>query len=131
MPSNAQLAQARRRLSTLRQAECTVGAYREQENLTTLKTDRVLVEQHYSGTFKLRSASGAVSARDIAGQQVAVQDVVLSLDVDSSGSVTEDDVVVITKAPRDPALVGLELRIAGIHPVTDATARRFPVEVIS
>lgn len=47
------------------------------------------------------------------------------------GAVTTDDRALILTSGTDPAQVGTEMRIAGKFPNSQATARRFPVEVTS
>lgn len=131
MPSDSQIAQARYKLAKLRGAHCTIGPFTEATDPTTLLPIRTIGDPHYSGPFKLRDPSGDVSERTAASQQVAAQGMVLSLPVVESASVEVGDLVVIDTNPRDPALVGAEFRVAGIHASSDSTARRVRVETFS
>lgn len=81
-----------------------------------------------------------VSFRDARGDGVGAgdqafdrQNPTLSLPVDAVGSadVRTNDVAVITANPLDAGLVGVRFRVAGIHALTQGTARRLPVEVLS
>lgn len=67
------------------------------------------------------------------GQVLASQSPVLKLpvDADGSGAVEVDDIAEITGNPFDTSMIGLKVRIAGVHFKTFATARRFPVEAVS
>lgn len=85
----------------------------------------------YSGPCRVRFPSTVVRESDTQNQFTVEQEPLLSLPVAGSEGVTVDDVVTITANPSDSAMVGLTLRIAGLHAQTQATARRFPVEVTS
>lgn len=87
----------------------------------------------YSGPCKLRFPPQGRSLRelDVQGQFLIEQEPLLSLPVAGSELVSPGDVVTITANPFDPAMVGLKIRIAGVHTQTFATARRFPVEVVT
>lgn len=88
-------------------------------------------ETVYTGPCRVRFPSTVVRETDAQNQFAVEQEPVLSLPVVGSELVTVDDVVTITANPFDTAMVGLTLRIAGVHTQTQATARRFPVEVTS
>lgn len=85
----------------------------------------------YSGPARLKSASTVVSAVDAQGQQLAGQSLRLDLPVSTSSGVQANDSVTVTASVNDPASVGLLLNVEGVFFQTDATARRFPVEVQS
>lgn len=86
----------------------------------------------YSGPCRLIFRSNSVVREtDAQGQFLLEQEPQLSLPVVGSETVTVGDAVTITANPYDAAMVGLTLRIAGIHTQTQATARRFPVEVVT
>ena len=83
----------------------------------------------YSGPGRLKSASSVVGDVDAAGQKFAGQTFRLDLPVSTSAGVQANDSVAITASVNDPSSVGLLLNIEGVFFQTDATARRFPVEV--
>lgn len=85
----------------------------------------------YEGPARLRSASSVVGDVDAQGQLLAAQTLVLSLPVATSGDVQVNDTVVVTASVNDPSNVGLQLNVEGLFFQTDATARRFSVEVQS
>lgn len=85
----------------------------------------------YTGKCRLRFDFARVTEVQAAGQTVSDQRPVLSLPVLTSGDVLTNDVAEITANPLDPSLVGKKFRIAGVHAQSQATARRFPVEVSS
>ena len=82
----------------------------------------------YAGKCRIRRPGA--SARDTAtlGQVVTVQNLILSLPVDTGSTVRTDDLVTVTANPLDPALIGVTFSIRGMHDETTATARRFPIE---
>jgi hypothetical protein len=94
---------------------------------TYTQTDTVV----YSGPARLKLSSTVVSSIEAGGQILAGQSPRLDLPVSTSGGVQVDDSVVVTASVNDPASVGLRLNIEGVFFQTDATARRFPVEVQS
>jgi hypothetical protein len=83
----------------------------------------------YSGPGRLKSTSTVVGAVDAQGQNLAAQSLRLDLPVATSGGVQANDTVTITASVNDPSAVGLVLNVEGVFFQTDATARRFPVEV--
>jgi hypothetical protein len=83
----------------------------------------------YSGPARLKLTSSVVSAVDAQGQNLAAQSPRLDLPVSTSGDVQVNDSVEVTASVNDPAIVGLLLNVEGVFFQTDATARRFPVEV--
>lgn len=85
----------------------------------------------YSGPCLLKFGQTQPRDIDAAGQLLTEQTPTLKLPVDGSQNVTEDDTGVIVSNPLDVGLVGTAFRIAGVHAQTLATARRFPVEVLS
>jgi hypothetical protein len=93
----------------------------------------------YSGVCRLRYASVRPTQVDAEGQNIAEERGVLSLPVvgdstsvtvGSSAAVRVNDIATITLGPLDPAgtVVG---RIELPHAQTQATARRFPLQVLS
>lgn len=85
----------------------------------------------YSGPGRLKSVSTVVGDVDAAGQKRASQSLRLDLPVATSGGVRANDTVTITASVNDSSSVGLLLNVEGGFFQTDATARRFPVEVQS
>jgi hypothetical protein len=85
----------------------------------------------YTGPGRLKLASSVVSDVNAQGQLLAAQAPRLDLPVATSGDVQVNDTAEIIASLHDPASVGLRLNIEGVFFQTDATARRFPVEVQS
>jgi hypothetical protein len=83
----------------------------------------------YNGPARLKLSSTVVGTVDAQGQNLAAQTPRLDLPVATSGDVLVNDTAEITASVNDPASVGLRLNIEGVFFQTDATARRFPVEV--
>ena len=97
----------------------------DEETGTYTQTETVI----YNGPGRLKLASSVVSDIQAGGQIIAAQRPRLDLPVSTSGGVRVNDTAVVTASTRDPASVGLRLNIEGVFYQTDATARRFPVEV--
>lgn len=85
----------------------------------------------YEGPARLKLTSSVVGVVDAQGQNLASQSPRLDLPVKTSGAVRVHDAVEVTASEHDPANIGLRLTIEGRFFQTDATARRFPVEVQS
>lgn len=85
----------------------------------------------YTGKARLKLSTSVVGNVDAQGQLLAAQSPRLDLPVATSGGVQVNDSVEVTASVNDPASVGLRLTIEGVFFQTDATARRFPVEVQS
>ena len=88
-------------------------------------------ETVYTGKCKLKFPGMQPAEVSVPGMVVVEQDAILSLPVDGSGGVKVDDIWTCTENVLDPSLVGVSLRIAGMHHQTSATARRFPVREVS
>jgi hypothetical protein len=112
-------------------ATCQVGIGSVTTDQDSLEPVVTFTDVVYTGRCRVRDASAANNTVDVAGQSVAVQDLVLSLPVVGSEAVHTGLVVQITANPHDAALVGPLFRIAGFHAQTDATARRFPITVVT
>jgi len=69
--------------------------------------------------------------QDAAGERVTEQEPTLSLPVEGSGVVQVDDVATVDANPEDPSIVGMKLRVAGLHNQSHSSGRRLPVEVVS
>lgn len=87
----------------------------------------------YEGRCNITFPKTQPGTAEVPGGVVVRQDAILSLPVDAlgSGDVDVNDVWECTGNPMDAALVGVQARVAGVHRQTYATARRFPVEVVS
>lgn len=88
-------------------------------------------ETVYSGPCLLKFGQSQPRDIDAQGQLLTEQTPTLKLPVEGSEEVTEDDTGVIDSNTLDAGLIGTAFRIAGVHAQTLATARRFPVEVLS
>lgn len=106
----------------------------------TFTTDPVTFEEVenrdtiYTGKCRLRIVRSNVGADGAIPGAVAVKDeLILSIPVDAAGSgdVLPNDVWTCTANPLDTSVVGLTLRIAGVHYGTYMTARRFPLEAVN
>lgn len=85
----------------------------------------------YTGPCRIAFRSTVRREAEAVGQLLTEQEPTLYLPVDGSEGVSTDHVVTITANPLDAALVGMRLRVAGIHAQTYATARRLALEVVS
>lgn len=85
----------------------------------------------FEGPCKIKFGGTQATEVDAQSQLLTEQDATLSLPIDGSEDVTVDDVAEITVNPLDAGLVGKKVRVTGIHTQTAATARRFPVEVVT
>lgn len=131
MVSESQLARARYRTESGMVARCVVrratgGWVRNPET----KQDEPATAEVYSGPCKVSFASAVERAIDVAGQRLTEQNPTLELPIATSAAVRTDDVAEITENPHDAALIGVRLRVAGLHAETTATSRKFPTEVV-
>lgn len=85
----------------------------------------------YTGPCKIRFNSTVTSQVDGQSQVRIEQNAILSLPVAGSESVAPQQMCQVTFNALDDGLVGKEFRITGDHTQTAATARRFPVELVS
>lgn len=88
----------------------------------------------YSGKCRLRIVRSSIDSEGAIPGAVAIKDeLILSIPVDATGSgdVLPNDQWECTANPLDTSVVGLTLRIAGVHYGTYMTARRFPVEAVN
>ncbi len=85
----------------------------------------------YQGPCLVKFAFSRYTPIYAEGQELASQEAILKLPLDTSGDVKTDDIAEITSSTDNETLVGLKLRIAGVHAQTIATSRRLPVQVIS
>lgn len=113
--------------------ECTVGRSTVAVDPDTLETVNT-TDAHYSGKCRVSSASNAVSERESAGQSFADESLILSVPVASGGGILTDDTVTITAVDPvagNPAMLGRKFRVAGLASVSQATAARYSLELLS
>lgn len=113
---------------------CDIGTFTESVDPDTFETVETLTEAHYAGVCRVSSASNAVSEQDAGGQSIADQAFVLSVPIADAGLVRTDDTLKVTAVDLvtgNPAMVGRKFRVAGLASVSQATAARFSVELIS
>jgi len=85
----------------------------------------------YSGPCRVRNMLPNPQQAD-AGEAAWSSDLVyVHLPVAGSEGVSDGDVVRITSAANDAALVDLELAVTGLHVQTNATARRLPCRLVT
>lgn len=85
----------------------------------------------YNGKCRVRNAQPNPQMAD-AGEAAWSSDLVyVHLPVTGSEAVKDGDVVRITAAANDSALVDLEAHVTGLHVQTNATARRLPCRVVT
>lgn len=123
----------RRMMEGLMESTCVIrrGTAEAIDHATGLASDTTATI--YTGPCRVKFAFARVTEVQAAGQTVADQRPILSLPVGSpgSGDVRTNDVAEILTNPMDPDLVGVKFRVAGVHSQSQATARRFPVEISS
>lgn len=85
----------------------------------------------YEGPCRIKLASTVVRDLDAQNQILAEQAPRLDLPIGESGDVKPGDMAVLTASVRDPAAIGLRMSVSGVFFQTDATARKFPVEIQS
>lgn len=100
-------------------------------NEETGEYDVEIVDPSYEGPCKIRFVSTVVSEVDAQSQLLVEQDAILSLPVDGSEQVRVQQVCRITANSLDAGMVGKRFRVTGDHTQTFATARRFPVQLVS
>lgn len=133
MPSPSQLAQARARAEAQMVAECTItrgGVGEPVLNEETGLYDTPAAAAVYQGICDLKFVSAVVREIDAQNQGGVEQEPVLKLPIAGSEDVQVNDVATITAHQHDAGMVGVKVRVAGIHGGS-VTARRFPVEATS
>lgn len=111
--------------STVRVTRVT-GSARDEDTGITVPTVATL----YTGKARVKFPSADSRRIDAGDQRFALQSPTLSIPISTVTEIRVDDDVEVT-ADADAGLVGLHLRIVGVHAQSQATARRFPVEVYS
>ena len=85
----------------------------------------------YSGPGKLQTFEAYEQDAEAAAHVFTLMRQTLHLPVnEASALVAVDDTAVCTASATDSALVGVEVRVAGVLTKTFKTARRFPVEEV-
>ena len=99
------------------------------DTLETIQVETV----RYSGKFRIATRSTVSSDRDAAGQSFASQSLILSVPVGAPPLRTDDVWMVeaVDADTGDPATIGRRYRVAGQDSGSQATASRYPVELIS
>lgn len=123
----------RRQAEALMESTCTIRKVTGQSTNSSTGAVTDTTETVYTGKCRIRYRNQTVNPADSASQILTVQQLELSIPVTASGSgnVLVDHVATIDTNPLDTSMVGKTFRIAGVHAQTHATARRFPVEVVS
>lgn len=119
----------RRQAEALMESACVITRAGETTTDPVTGEDVPTSTTIYTGKCRLKFPNAQATQVEAAGQLLATQFPVLSLPVDGSAGVLMDDVATVT-SPLDPD-VTVVARIAGLHSQTHATARRFPLEVLS
>lgn len=115
--------------------DCEIGAFQDGDpDPVTGQPTLVLVAEHYSGKCRVKSTANVSSESSAGGQSFATQSLILSVPVVDASAIRTDDVVRITDVDPDtgnPAMLNRIFRIAGLASVSQATAARFVLELIS
>lgn len=94
----------------------------------------------YGGTegdiARIRFSSSQPRTVDVEGQRAAEQGPTACFPIDgedgeAASNIRLDDVIEVVANPDNPLIVGMLLRVAGVHDQTQSTQRRLPVEVVS
>lgn len=85
----------------------------------------------YSGPCRVRNMQPNPQAADAGEAEWASDLIYVHLPVAGSEGVKDGDVVRITAAANDAALVDLEVAVTGLHVQTNATARRLPCRLVT
>ena len=113
---------------------CEIGQFGEGYDPETGQPVPELIESHYVGPCRISSASNVASESDAGGQSFADQSLILSVPVASGGLVRTDDTLRVTAVDPisgNPAMFDRTFRVAGLASVSQATAARFSLELIS
>lgn len=113
---------------------CTIGVYIESVSASFVTTFALSGTAHYSGPCRVKSVRATVVERDMPGETVSVQELVLCIPVGAGGSIAVDDFVTITAvdaAVGDSSRVGQRYRIRGLAAATYASEMRFPIEAVA
>ena len=85
----------------------------------------------YAGPCRVRNMQPNPQAADAGEAEWASDLIYVHLPVAGSEGVKDGDVVRITSAANDAALVDLEVTVTGLHVQTNATARRLPCRLVT
>jgi hypothetical protein len=105
------------------------GTYVDPDTLETVESETL----RFQSKFRISSKSNAVSEKDAAGQQVTSQALILSIPTSAPALFTDDVWIVeaVDADTGDPSMVGRRYRVAGQASGSQATASRYPVELLS
>jgi hypothetical protein len=133
MSAASTIGQGRRFNEALMASTCVIADAGSEPvlNEETGEYEPVVSDPSYEGPCKIRFNSSVTSEVDAQSQLLVEQNAILSLPVEGSGNVSIGQYAVITANPMDAAMVGKKFRITGDHTQTFATARRFPVELVT
>lgn len=113
---------------------CEVGEFGEALDPITGQPVLELISERYAGPCRISSASNAVREAEDGGQSYADETFLLSVPIASGGSIRTDDtlrVVAVDAVTGNPAMVDRTFRVAGLASVSQATAARFSLELLS
>lgn len=113
---------------------CEVGQFADGPMDAQGQPTQVLAEAHYAGKCRIKSASNVSSESTAGGQSFAEQSFILSVPVAAGGAIRTDDTLKVTAVDPitgNPAMVDRIFRVAGLASVSQATAARFSLELIS
>lgn len=128
------LAAGRRSAESLMTARCKITRLKQVtfNNSTLLMSDNDPSDDViYEGPCRLRGGLARVTTGDFEGQLLASQQIMLHLPVATSGGVQIGDTVQILDGGDDPTEAGIRVRVQGRAVQTQATAHRFPVNLIT
>lgn len=118
------------KLANLRMSETViVGKFRDGIDPDTNDATRVLEQERYTGSGRIRWNSREVSDSQTTGSPVAVQEPYLSVPFGSTRFFTDDEVE--CTASIDPLLVGRRFKISGAAGAGQVSAHRYPLEELS
>lgn len=85
---------------------------------------------HYAGIARVKYPTITVSDREVAGQQIAFQDIIVSVPV-GSAIVEPGQTFIVSASIADASLIGREYRVKAAPQAGQVTALRYPVEELS
>ncbi|WP_349814959.1 DUF6093 family protein [Curtobacterium sp. MCLR17_032] len=99
-------------------------------NEATGKRETV-IQPVYEGACRFKASAVQAADAEQAGQLLVSQAATLSLPLGTSGAVTKGHVVEITGSLTDASLVGRRARVDAPFASSYATARRFPITLLT
>lgn len=128
---SAALPGLRAQAESMMESGCRIGPQGVEGTDDDLNRTVTIADPVYVGPCRVRFVSTVTSDEDAGTQDVAVQQALLSLPVAGSEGVRTGHMVEITANPHDGGLIGRVFRVTGYHGQTYATARRFPLELVT